>query len=227
MNLSPRLLKVADLVRNGVKIVDVGTDHAYLPAYLVMSGRVVSAIACDVADGPLANARDTVNKYRLQDRIELRLSDGLEEISPSEADDICICGMGGELIADIIDGAEWLKSSDKRLILQPMSAVDDLRIYLAQNGFELENEILVNDSGRIYCVMLAAYSGKSITYSPEYPYIGNINCDTQIEIEYVSKQLKRISKHIEMLKNASDKTGLPRLMEIRDLIRNRLGDNND
>ncbi len=227
MNLSPRLLAVANSVRDGARIVDVGTDHAYLPAYLMMSGRVLSAIASDIGTGPIENARETVIKYDLQSKIDLRLSDGLRMISPDEVDDICICGMGGELIAQIIDNAVWLKSADKRLILQPMSAIDDLRIYLAENGFTTINEKLIRDSGRIYCIIIAEFTGTKLEYSPEYPLIGNVNPDSDINTEYILKNLKRISRHISMLENANDRSSLPRLIEIRNLIEKRLGDRND
>ena len=226
MNLSPRLLAVAELVRNGARIADIGTDHAYLPAYLMMSGRVVSAIASDIGIGPLENARDTVIRYNLQDKIDLRLSDGLAAINQEEVDYICICGMGGELIAQIIDNASWVKNSKIHLILQPMSAVDDLRIYLADNGFTVNTEKLVKDSGRIYCVMDVTYSGEIFEYLPEYPFIGNIICDSELAEEYISTHLKRITKHINMLSNATDKTDLPRLVKIRESIIKRLGDYN-
>ncbi len=227
MNLSPRLLAAADLARSGARIADIGTDHAYLPAHLVMSRRVVSAIAADIGIGPLENAKATVQKLSLQDSIDLRLSDGLSAITPDEVDDICICGMGGELIAQIIDAADWTKDSSKHLILQPMSAVDDLRVYLSDNGFQIKSESLVRDAGRIYCVMLVNFVGNKICYSPEYPVIGNIYNDSEIANEYINKQLKRINKHIMMLDNATDKSNLPRLLEIRDLILKRLGDKID
>ncbi len=224
MNLSPRLNAVAELIRNGSRIADIGTDHAYLPAYLLMSGRVVSAIAADIGQGPLDNARDTLLRYGLYDKIDLRLSDGLNAISPSEVDDICICGMGGELISQIIDNADWLKNSQKRLILQPMSAVDDLRIYLSDNGFCIEEETLVRDAKRIYCIILAVYTGEKIRRSPEYAIIGNIQCDSDIAREYISFHLNRINKHITMLSNATNKQDITDLIEIRDLIKKRLGE---
>ena len=226
MNLSLRLLTAAESVRNGVRVADIGTDHAYLPAYLVISGQVVSAIATDIGEGPLKNAYDTVNRYQLQDKIQLRLSDGLDGINDDEVDDICICGMGGELIAQIIDKADWIKCADKRLILQPMSAVEDLRIYLAENGFCILNENLVKDAGRIYCVFTVEYCGGVIDYTPEYPYIGNIICDSEIAREYLTKHYNRISKHIEMLNNAKDKTNIEELVIVRNLIKGRL-DNTD
>ena len=224
MNLSARLRCAADLVRSGAKTVDIGTDHAYLPAYLVLSGRVDSAIACDIGEGPLANARETVKTLGLDGKIDLRLSDGLSAVKSSEADDICICGMGGELIAQIIDSAEWLTDPKKRLIIQPMTAVDDLRIYLAENGFCVTEEKLIKDAGRIYCIMSAQFGGKTASYTPEYPYIGNISADTEIGREYITKQLVRINKHINMLSKAADKTDIPRLTEIKKLIEKRLGD---
>ena len=142
MKLSERLAAAATLVRDGVRIVDVGTDHAYLPAELVMSGKVTHAIACDIGEGPLDNARETVERFSLGGKIELRLSDGLEKVSPDEIDDVLICGMGGELIARILAASDWVFDGEKHLVLQPMSPADDLRVWLCENGFSSRTSLL-------------------------------------------------------------------------------------
>lgn len=225
MNPGARLKTAADLVRLNSRVADIGTDHAYLPAYLVLSGRVVSAIACDIVQGPLDNAEQTVNQYNLSEKIELRLCNGLQGVNPNEVDDVVICGMGGELISTIINDANWLKDSSKHLILQPMSAVDDLRVYLANNGFSVEKEVLVKDSGRIYIVISAYYSGDVVEYPPEYIYIGNIYPSDNLGKEYLEKEYNRIKKHADMLLNSNKPNDRQELLSIANAIKERLCNN--
>jgi len=227
MNIGARLKTAADLVRQNSKVVDVGTDHAYLPAYLVLSGRVVSAIACDIGVGPLENASKTLAELGLTDKVELRLCDGLQGVSALEADDVVICGMGGELIASIIDRAPWLKSSDKHIIMQPMSAVDDLRVFLADNGFAVEKEVLVKDAGRIYIVISTYYTGEKRSILPEYKYVGNITASDNLGKEYLERQYKRIKKHADMLLNTDMPDERKRLLSVADAIKERLEINDD
>ncbi|HOH87118.1 class I SAM-dependent methyltransferase, partial [Ruminococcus sp.] len=121
--LDNRLKKIAELVSGNGIAVDVGTDHAYLAAELINSGKCSRVIASDVKEGPLDSARNTVDKYGIQDKVELVLSDGLENVSLDGVSDVVIAGMGGETIADII-GAVKIDSIDKmsiRWVLQPMT----------------------------------------------------------------------------------------------------------
>lgn len=108
--LSPRLKTAADMVRKGVVAADIGTDHAYLPSYLVLSGICPRALACDLRKGPLENAAETLEHWNIADKISLRLSDGLDELSAGEADDIIMAGMGGILIAKLLERTEWVKN---------------------------------------------------------------------------------------------------------------------
>ncbi len=226
MKLSKRLLTAAALVRDGGRLVDVGTDHAYLPIKLVSEGRVSAAIACDIGEGPLENAAKNVARFRLEDKISLRLSDGLEQVEESEVDDIVICGMGGELIAEIIDACPWAKNSQKRYILQPMTAADDLRRYLSLNGFKVEKELLVRDTGRLYVVMKAVFDGKCAEPAPDYLYTGTVTPEQEYGREYLERQLGRVCKHLVSLQNATDKSQTEILKEIESAIRSKLGEKN-
>lgn len=111
--LSPRLKTAADMVRKGVVAADIGTDHAYLPSYLVLSGICPRALACDLRKGPLENAAETLEHWNIADKITLCLSDGLDELSAGEADDIIMAGMGGILIAKLLERTEWVKIKHK------------------------------------------------------------------------------------------------------------------
>ena len=115
--LDERLKTVAALVRPGSRVADIGTDHGYLPVYLVKEGICPRAIAADLRSGPLESARRHVTAAGLSDRIDLRLGDGLTPIEPQEVDDMIIAGMGGETIAGILAAADWVRQPRLRLIL--------------------------------------------------------------------------------------------------------------
>ncbi|MCL2088145.1 MAG: class I SAM-dependent methyltransferase [Oscillospiraceae bacterium] len=157
IRLSSRLMTAAGCVRPGSSIADVGTDHAYLPAYLILSGLSQSAAITDIADGPLARAQETVRKYNLQDRIKLYKTNGLEGVPP--ADDVFICGMGGELILDIILQTPWLKDSGRQIICQPMTRAYLLRRGLYSHGFEIYREIPTLCDRSSYIIICARYCG--------------------------------------------------------------------
>lgn len=137
LQLDNRLKLCADFVRSGAKLADIGTDHAYLPVCLCRIGRCPSAIAADINPSPLSRGRMTVENAEMQDKVELRLSNGLQEIKANEVDDIVIAGMGGELIAKILEECSFSKDSSKHFILQPMTKSEVLIKWLCDNGFEI------------------------------------------------------------------------------------------
>ncbi len=136
----------------GERVVDVGTDHAYLPLYLVSSGKCSHAVASDIAEGPLSKAAETVKGY--EDRIRLVLADGMSGVSEDEADCIVIAGMGGDMIAHIIGDSGW-SFEGKTLVLQPMTKLPELRKWLWEAGFSVLDESLSEDSGTLYRTMKA------------------------------------------------------------------------
>ncbi|MFZ5822917.1 MAG: tRNA (adenine(22)-N(1))-methyltransferase [Bacillota bacterium] len=153
ITLSPRLAAVAAHVLDGQVLADIGTDHAYLPAHLVEAGRIPRAIAGDILPGPLDAARVTVAEAGLTGQIELRLGPGLKILQPGEAPCVTICGMGGPLIAEIL--ADGPLDGIRRLVLQPMAGEERLRAWLAENGWRLIAEELVEDAGRLYVILVA------------------------------------------------------------------------
>lgn len=154
MELTPRLRKVAQLVPRGARFADIGTDHAYLPTWLILNGVIDHAVAADLRAGPLERARDTAERFEVGEKMEFRLCDGLSDISPDEADTIAIAGMGGETIAHILSCAPWTKAPGITLILQPMSSQLDLRQWLGANGYVIERECLVREEKTIYTIFL-------------------------------------------------------------------------
>ena len=143
ITLDKRLSAVAALVRQGSRLADIGTDHAYLPVHLVQSGVCPSAIASDIGAGPLDAARRTVTENGLTSEIALRLGDGLATVKAGEVEDVAIAGMGGETIVAILEAAPWVQNEGIRLILQPMTRAEDLRRWLLTHGFTILGEHLI------------------------------------------------------------------------------------
>lgn len=157
--INDRLLTAVPFVRSGMRFCDIGTDHAYLPIYLIKNGKIDHAIAADINKGPLDKADENICKYGLRDQIDTVLSDGLRKISSDSVDDIAVFGMGGELIVKIIDEAPWVQNEGIRLILQPMTHPEKVREYLASNGYRIIGEALSLDRGKIYQTICAEYDG--------------------------------------------------------------------
>lgn len=152
LELTSRLRLLADWVRPGARLADVGTDHAYLPVWLTLHGRVVHAIASDLREKPLERARETGRTYGAEG-IDFRLGGGLAPIGPEEADTIVIAGMGGENIVSILEAAPWTADGNHTLLLQPMTHAESLRRFLMDRGYRVRREALVYDRGTIYPVL--------------------------------------------------------------------------
>ena len=153
MILSKRLRCVASLVTRGNRLADVGTDHAFVPIFLIEEGVIPSAIAMDVNPGPLERAAEHIRMYGMTDRIETRLCDGLEALGENEADTIVLAGMGGALTVRILSQRKDLCREVRELILQPQSEIDSVRRYLEHSGWMIENERMVFEDGKYYPMM--------------------------------------------------------------------------
>ena len=204
IKLDTRLKLAADEVRPGKKVVDIGTDHAYLPAFLVENGICTEAIAADIGKGPLENAKKVVSTSKdLSEKIQLRLSDGLKEIKSDEAEDIVIAGMGGILISEILTSAPWVKDETKRLILQPMSHAEDVRRYLCENGFEILKEKACTDGKHNYIIIVAEFRNKANDKDEAFYYKGLIQYDNSEDAQrYHASRMASLIKKRDALKNA-------------------------
>ena len=152
MKLSNRLYACAGLVRPGSHAADIGTDHGYLPVWLLQNDIAETAIAADIHAGPLANARQSADAYDLSERFRFVLADGLRFPDAQDADVITIAGMGGETICAIMAAAPWLLKGC-RLVLQPQSKVVELTDWLWRSGFMIEDAALCRDSGKRYLAL--------------------------------------------------------------------------
>ena len=172
-NLSKRLKAVASLVKKGSSVADVGTDHGYIPVYLIENDIVSSAIAMDINEKPLASCQALVKSKGLENKIQTRLSNGLENLKRGECDTVIIAGMGAELIVDILSHCDF--KNELHLILQPMTHPEIARKYLYDNGFEIFNDFIVEDNKHFYSVFDAKYTGTKTLKTQKDYYFGNIS----------------------------------------------------
>lgn len=170
MKLTDRLLKIASLVSEGKKVADIGTDHGYIPVYLLKNNKINFAILADVNKGPLENARKEVRHNKLEDKVDLRLGSGIEVLKENEVDEIIIAGMGGILIGQLLEAKKSVAHNAQKLILQPMQAQGELRKYLYSNGFEILDEVLVKEDFRIYEIIVSKYTGVKTEVKDEIYY---------------------------------------------------------
>ncbi len=155
IELKGRLAEIAGYVPQGSTVIDVGTDHAYLPIFLVQRGRCPRAVGVDIHAGPYRSAVEQVRLQGLPDRIRVCQGDGLQPVEPGEGDVVVVAGMGGTTIVDILQAGERVLAQVNRLILQPMVAGSSLRLWLLQHGWAIRDEKLVEEDGRIYEIGVA------------------------------------------------------------------------
>jgi len=169
------LRAAAGFVRQGAVFADIGTDHAYLPVFLLKEGIISRAYAADINEGPLASARIHIAENGFSDRVTPVLTDGLSGLESCGITDIAICGMGGELIADILTRAPFVKDKSIRLILQPMTRAAHLRYFLAREGFAVIDECVASAAGKSYFCLAAEYTGEPYVLSRLEAELGKIN----------------------------------------------------
>ncbi|MEG2813895.1 MAG: class I SAM-dependent methyltransferase [Oscillospiraceae bacterium] len=193
--IDKRLSAVASLINKSEYMCDIGTDHAYLPCYLIKSNICKRCFACDINQLPLNSAKKNIEKNGLSDKITTVLSNGLENVNPDFATEIVIAGMGGELISTIIDNWQYSKEENRHFILQPMTKIDILRRYLCENGFEIIREIPVLEENHCYVAMSVYFKNKPFTPSDLFCKIGLIpNEKSENAKKYVKYILDKTTK---------------------------------
>lgn len=222
IELSPRLRMVADLVPKGARLADVGTDHAYLPAALILEGVIPSAIAADLRQGPLNRARITVQTCGLTGRVTFRLCDGLSGIRPEEVEAVVIAGMGGETIAAILAAAPWTRERDIPLVLQPMSSMPDLRSWLAGNGYRILTEQLAREGDTLYTA-LSVRAGEMEKLTPAELWAGKNRLQPLREI-WLDRWLEKTERALDGLAQAKQETGVVQHRTLLEQVRTGLLD---
>lgn len=209
MSLSPRLALVASFVPENARLADIGSDHAYLPAHLLLTGKISFAVAGEVAVGPLENVQHEIERTHLSDQLIGRLGDGFAAIEPAdEIDTVTIAGMGGRLIADILTAGHAQGQQYQHLILQPNIDVDVVRTWLQENGYALVDETMVFDDNHYYEVLVAEPGVTEFT--DQQLKFGPFNLERQPEVWQArwQQEAQRINTIMAKLA-AAEKTAAP------------------
>ena len=216
LQLQPRLQLLADMMPQGCRLADIGTDHGYLPVWLLQRGRIQSAIAADIGSEPLAHARRTAAEYGVEN-IDFRLCDGLSGIAPEEADSVVIAGMGGETIIAILSAVAWTKDGAHTLLLQPMTKTAELRKWLAVNGYCFTEERLVWDKNYLYPV-LRVTGGECPQLTELQALTGVLLADDPLYGEYLTQHKEKLRRAAEGLRRSGREDALCRAEELEKLI---------
>lgn len=205
VELSPRLLAIGKQVPLGSKFADIGTDHALLPVWLLQQKKIESAIAADIGQGPLERAKETAYRHQVTTSISFRLGDGLSPIKGDEVDVIAIAGMGGETIATILEETPWMPDWNGLLLLQPMTAVNDLRKWLSNHGFVIQLEQLIEEDKGPYVVMTVRH-GVMTPLSSIEEWTGRLNRDQPDPMrgKYLDQLISRFTHECEGLKKSKN-----------------------
>lgn len=223
IKLSKRLNAAAALTRDGASFADIGTDHAYLPIFLLQKGKIERAYASDINKGPIENANENIKKYEFEGKVVTRVANGLDGIEEFAPTDIAICGMGGELIIKILESAPYVRQKHVRLILQPMTHVELVREYL-QNGFYTVAENIVCEDGKIYQVLCLQYDGEFHALTREELELGKMNIESGGESfrKMLFSTIAKYQKRVDGMKlGGSDTSELEEYIEkLRGLYEN-------
>lgn len=219
MELSKRLQAVARLVTPDLKIADIGTDHAYIPIWLVEQGISPSAIAMDINQGPLEKAKENIVLHGLTSRIKTRQSDGMRQLKPSEAESVVIAGMGGGLVIKILEDVKEQDLGIKEWILQPQSELKKVREYLNESGYRIVDETMILDEGKFY-PMMKAIKGKQEVYREEELSYGKLLLKNRNPIlkMFLEKEFELKNGIYETLKKTSGQSAQKRVSELEEEI---------
>lgn len=216
MNLTPRLLEIANKVDRGSIVADIGTDHGYVPVYLIENKISDKVIACDINEGPLKSAMNYIGKKKYQNSISTRLGNGLNPLNPNEVDTVIIAGMGGILISDILKQDKKIADTIDEFILQPMVASDELRKYLKENGYKIIDEKLTREDNRFYEIIIAVHGNQEIKdeiyYEVGYKLIENKD---PLLKDYLLKKINKTEKILKSIEQNGNINGNDRYIILK------------
>lgn len=200
--LSQRLKVVADFVPQNSRVADIGSDHAYLPVYLMKQKQIEFGIASEVAKGPLDNAIQEIKAEGLSDRIDTRLADGLLSVQPEDKIDcVTIAGMGGTLIKNILENGNSHLSGNELLILQPNVGEDRLRTWLMNNQYEISDETILREDGHTYEIIVAKKTDEPVKYTEQEIKFGPflLKQHSNVFVEKWENEIERIEMVIDQM----------------------------
>lgn len=227
--LDNRLQEIAHQVPIGSKVVDVGTDHAYLPVYLVKNNIAVSAIASDITDGPYMAAQKTVQSFGLGHLIEVRRADGINGLKQDEANVCIVAGMGGSTIIDILSQGKDNLVGVKCLILQPMVGASELRRWLAKNSWQIVQERLAKENSRLYEIIVAEKADIEYEWT-EIEYLVGKRLLSERPIlfqEHLNSIINKYTRLIESMEKSSQAISSEKYFFCKNLLENLYAINTD
>lgn len=208
MNLSKRLETIVSFIESNMKVADIGTDHGYIPIYLIENKLSDFVIASDINKGPIDTIQRNLKEYNITSGIETRLGGGLKPLKPKEVDIAIIAGMGGNLISEIIESSLETSKNLKYMILQPAQHQEVLRKYLLDNGFKILEENVVLDASKYYHTLKVGV-GIDKPYTKEvYLYTGRGELEAKSEDfkGYINNKIESIEKIIGFAEKSKDKS---------------------
>lgn len=220
IQLSKRLKTVADFVKKDLPIADIGSDHAYLPIYLIQNDIISSAIAGEVVEGPFENAKNKVNSLKIEDKISVRLGSGLNVLTTEdEIGTVTVCGMGGNLITEIL--LEGLNKSklplNARLVLQPNNGEKTLRKFLKENKFKILSESIIEENNKIYEIIVAEYQLDDFEYSENELTFGPLLLKEKT-VTFIKKWTNELALQQAILKEIKKSDAKAKIKEIEKRI---------
>lgn len=218
VQLSERLSAIASFVPKGSRVIDVGTDHAYIPIYLVETGLATTCLATDINKGPLEKAQKNILAHGIS-CIELMQTNGVEGITSDKGDVLMISGMGGYLIVDILKRGSVLVKNLKRMILQPQQDIEEVRKYLHSIGFCIVDENFVKDEDKYYTIIVAQPGEEQYAKVYEYLY-GRCLIEKKLPVfkEWVKMKLKKQEGIYEALQNQDSPSANVRKEQLEEEI---------
>lgn len=219
IKLTPRLQKIADQVESGHRVADIGTDHGYIPIYLLKHQISPFVIAGDINEKPLERAQNNIKNYGFSDLAETRLGSGLSILKPGEVDTIIVAGMGGILIKELLISSNEVVDSLDTLILQPMQAPSELREYLVNNGFYIQKDILVKEDHHIYEIIVAKKGVQCVIDPILYETGFHIKSNDKVLAEkFISGKIRATKLVIESISKNAQEPSVQKLKEMNEKL---------
>ena len=221
MELSKRLNMIASFVTDGCCAADIGTDHGYIPIYLVQQGISPRAFAMDINKGPLERAKQHIEEMGLQDRIVCLLSDGLNQLPEKDVDSVIIAGMGGNLIVKILDQDQDKLKEVRELIVSPQSHPERVRRWLHDHNFRILEEDMIQEEGKYYIAIRAVHGRESYEKECFYCFGKQLIMDcSPVLLEYLDKEYRKYEKIRKTLQNGTKE----HIRKRREEVEQRLDD---
>ena len=208
--MDSRLRAIMDFVPIGSKVADIGTDHGYLAIELIKNKIAISVIASDKNSGPLEAARNNINAAQVESNIDLRLGDGLKNINVGEVNVICIAGMGGALICEILTASPEVTAQVDEIILQPMNAVEKVRQWVQLNGWDIEDEDLAEVDGIIYEILCISH---------KLPVNATKKMNSPLLPKFIQSKINKLQRVIDSMSKSSRAKTSEKYLEIQEKIR--------